>query len=197
MKTWVFWLLVISMTARVTCYSTATVHFIPLMVWKGLSEGAAATLLGAFALINLVAHFLLGWIADRVNKPKLLAALPFSPGAFSAAPFCRFGLLATLAVHDDVHFFGRVVSDHLGNRGRFFWPAQFRDDPRHDEFLLYVGKLRRSRHGGRDLRPHPELFDGLVDLARSAAVRHAFGFVPHPSLDKAHGDARAGRLSIE
>ena len=79
MKTWVFWLLVISMTARVTCYSTATVHFIPLMVWKGLSEGAAATLLGAFASINLVAHFLLGWIADRVNKPKLLAACHFLP----------------------------------------------------------------------------------------------------------------------
>jgi sugar phosphate permease len=79
MKTWVFWLLVISMTARVTCYSTATVHFIPLMVWKGLSEGAAATLLGAFASINLVAHFLLGWIADRVNKPKLLAVCHFLP----------------------------------------------------------------------------------------------------------------------
>jgi MFS family permease len=79
MKTWVFWLLVMSMTARVTCYSTATVHFIPLMVWKGLSEGAAATLLGAFALINLLAHFLLGWIADRVNKPKLLAACHLLP----------------------------------------------------------------------------------------------------------------------
>jgi len=85
MKTWVFWLLVISMTARVTCYSTATVHFIPLMVWKGLSEGAAATLLGAFASINLVAHFLLGWIADRVNKPKLLAVCHFLP-ALSLPP---------------------------------------------------------------------------------------------------------------
>ena len=116
MKTWVFWLLVISMTARVTCYSTATVHFIPLMVWKGLSEGAAATLLGAFASINLVAHFLLGWIADQ-NR------LPFSSGAFSATSFCRFRLLATLAVHDDVHFFGRVVSHYLGNRRRFFRPA--------------------------------------------------------------------------
>jgi sugar phosphate permease len=79
MKTWVFWLLVISMTARVTCYSTATVHFVPLMVWKGLSEGAAASLLGAFAFINLVAHFVLGWIADRVNKPKLLAACHLLP----------------------------------------------------------------------------------------------------------------------
>jgi MFS family permease len=79
MKTGVFWVLVLSMTARVTCYSAATVHFVPLMVWKGLSEGAAASLLGAFAFANLVAHFLLGWIADRVNKPKLLAACNLLP----------------------------------------------------------------------------------------------------------------------
>jgi len=85
MKTWIFWLLVISMTARVTCYSTATVHFVPLMVWKGLSEGAAASLLGAFAFINLVAHFVLGWIADRVNKPKLLAICHLLP-ALSLPP---------------------------------------------------------------------------------------------------------------
>jgi sugar phosphate permease len=85
MKTWAFWLLVISMTARVTCYSTATVHFIPLMVWKGLSEGVAASLLGAFASINLVAHFVLGWIADRVNKPKLLVACHLLP-ALSLPP---------------------------------------------------------------------------------------------------------------
>ena len=79
MKTWPFWLLVVSMTARVTCYSTATVHFVPLMVWKGLSEAAAASLLGGFALINLLAHFALGWMADRVNKPKLLALCHFLP----------------------------------------------------------------------------------------------------------------------
>ncbi|HEY7555458.1 MAG TPA: MFS transporter [Candidatus Binatia bacterium] len=85
MKTLAFWLLVISMLARVTCYSTATVHFIPIMVWKGLSEGAAASLLGAFAFVNLVAHFVLGWIADRVNKPKLLAVCHVLP-ALSLAP---------------------------------------------------------------------------------------------------------------
>jgi OFA family oxalate/formate antiporter-like MFS transporter len=85
MKTWVFWILVISMTARVTCYSTATVHFVPLMVWKGLSEGAAASLLGVFAFANLVSHFVLGWIADRVNKPKLLAVCHLLP-ALSVPP---------------------------------------------------------------------------------------------------------------
>ncbi len=85
MKTWMFWVLVTAMTARVTCYSAATVHFIPLMVWKGMSESAAASLLGIFALVNLVAHFVLGWIADRVNKPKLLAACHLLP-ALSVVP---------------------------------------------------------------------------------------------------------------
>jgi MFS family permease len=85
MKTWAFWVLVMAMTARVTCYSTATVHFVPMMVWKGLSEAAAASLLGVFALVNLASHFVLGWIADRVNKPKLLAACHFIP-ALSLPP---------------------------------------------------------------------------------------------------------------
>ncbi len=85
MQTWTFWLLVLSMTARVTCYSAATVHFVPFMVWKGLSEGAAASLLGAFAFVNLLAHFVLGWIADRVNKPRLLALCHLLP-ALSLPP---------------------------------------------------------------------------------------------------------------
>jgi len=85
MKTWMFWVLVTAMTARVTCYSAAMVHFIPLMVWKGMTEGAAASLLGIFALVNLLAHFILGWIADRVNKPKLLAACHLLP-ALSVVP---------------------------------------------------------------------------------------------------------------
>ena len=85
MRTWMFWVLVTAMTARVTCYSAATVHFIPLMVWKGMSESAAASLLGIFALVNLLAHFVLGWFADRVNKPKLLAACHLLP-ALSVVP---------------------------------------------------------------------------------------------------------------
>src|SRR5215470_18405174 len=77
MKTTVFWLLVISMMLRVTAYSTVTVHFVPIMVWKGLSHEGAAFLLGAFAFFNLTAHFFLGWIADKVNKPWLLCICHF------------------------------------------------------------------------------------------------------------------------
>jgi MFS family permease len=71
-KTLVFWLFVISMTVRVGIYSTITVHFVPLMVWKGQTQEYAAFLLGGFAFLNWAAHFVTGWIADAVNRPKLL-----------------------------------------------------------------------------------------------------------------------------
>jgi sugar phosphate permease len=85
MKTVVFWLLVISMTTRVAAYSTVSVHFVPIMVWQGLDQGQAAFLLAAFAFINLAAHFVLGWIGDRVNKPGLMAVCHIAP-AVSVLP---------------------------------------------------------------------------------------------------------------
>jgi MFS family permease len=123
MKTWIFWLLVISMTARVTCYSTATVHFIPLMVWKGLSEAAAASLLGAFAFINLVAHFVLGWIADRVNKPKLLATCHLLPALslpplLASSDYWQLLLFTTTFTFLDASFpiIWATVGDFFGRR---------------------------------------------------------------------------------
>jgi len=123
MKTWAFWLLVVAMTARVTCYSTATVHFVPLMVWKGLSEAAAASLLGAFAFINLVAHFVLGWIADRVNKPKLLATchlLPALslPALLAGSDYWQLLLFTTTFTFLDASFpiVWATVGDFFGRR---------------------------------------------------------------------------------
>jgi MFS family permease len=73
MKTWIFWLFIVSMTVRVGAYSTISVHYIPMMVWKGLTQEHAAFLLGAFAFLNWAAHFVIGWLADTMNRPKLLA----------------------------------------------------------------------------------------------------------------------------
>lgn len=77
MGTVVYWLLVLSMMTRVAAYSTVSVHFVPLMVWKGASQEEGALLLGAFALLNLFCHFILGWIADLMNKLQLLTACMF------------------------------------------------------------------------------------------------------------------------
>jgi MFS family permease len=71
-RTVAFWLLVLGMLMRAGVYTTITVHFIPLMVWKGQTPEYAAFLLAAFAFLNWAVHFLVGWIADKVNRPKLL-----------------------------------------------------------------------------------------------------------------------------
>ena len=65
------------MTCRSVAFTTVTTHFIPMMVWKGMSQTEASVLLAGFALINLPIHFLLGWIADFVNKPKLVTICLF------------------------------------------------------------------------------------------------------------------------
>jgi sugar phosphate permease len=67
-----FWMIVLATTTRVAVYNAITVHFIPILVWRGVSEQRAAAMLAAMALMSLPIHLLVGWIADRVSKPKLM-----------------------------------------------------------------------------------------------------------------------------
>jgi MFS family permease len=72
MRTSTFWMIILATTTRVAVYNAITVHFIPIMVWRGISEQRAAVLLATMALMSLPSHLLVGWIADRVSKPKLM-----------------------------------------------------------------------------------------------------------------------------
>jgi len=72
MRSSVYWLFIFWMTARTCAFAIVIVHFVPLMVWKGLAPESAAFFLSFFAFANLAAHFVLAWIADRVNKPRLV-----------------------------------------------------------------------------------------------------------------------------
>ncbi|HET8562970.1 MAG TPA: MFS transporter, partial [Candidatus Binatia bacterium] len=72
MRTTAFWMIVLATVARVTAFNAITVHFIPMMVWKGVSEQRAAAMLATLALMSLPSHLLLGWMADFVNKPRLM-----------------------------------------------------------------------------------------------------------------------------
>jgi len=74
MRTWAFWMIVLATTTRVAVYNSLTVHFIPIMVWKGVSEQRAAAMLAVMALMSLPSHLLVGWIADHVSKPRLMGA---------------------------------------------------------------------------------------------------------------------------
>lgn len=74
MRTAAFWILIVATMFRVAGLSMILVHFIPIMVWKGLSEQKSAVLLANLALFSPLSHFVLGWLADYVRKPRLMAA---------------------------------------------------------------------------------------------------------------------------
>jgi sugar phosphate permease len=89
MRTSAFWMMILATTARVGVFNAITVHFVPIMVWKGASEQRAAALLAMMALMSLPSHLLVGWIADHVSKPRLMAAC-MGVGALSIA-FLAYG----------------------------------------------------------------------------------------------------------
>ena len=72
MRTGAFWMVILATTTRVAVYNAITVHFVPIMVWKGVSEARAAAMLAFMALMSLPCHLLIGWIADSVSKPRLM-----------------------------------------------------------------------------------------------------------------------------
>ena len=74
MRTTTFWMIILATTTRVAVYNSITVHFVPIMVWKGVSEQRAAAMLATVALMSLPSHLLVGWIADFVSKPRLMGA---------------------------------------------------------------------------------------------------------------------------
>ena len=73
LKTAAFWKLILATTTRVGVFNSITVHFVPIMVWRGASEVRAAAMLATMALMSLPSHLFVGWIADRVHKPTLMA----------------------------------------------------------------------------------------------------------------------------
>jgi MFS family permease len=73
LRTSSFWFITSATAIRVIILSAINVHYVALMVWKGMSEQRAAFFLAAQAFMSVPAHLLFGWIGDRLHKPKLMA----------------------------------------------------------------------------------------------------------------------------
>lgn len=119
----IFWTLIVSMTARSAAFTTVTSHFIPMMVWKGLSQTEASVFLAGFAIVNLPIHFLLGWIGDSVNKPKLtaicmvLGVIAVLPMLWSNALWALWFFTCLYSVLDaSMPIFWAAVGDFFGRR---------------------------------------------------------------------------------
>jgi sugar phosphate permease len=74
LRTYQFWLLALATTLRVVCSSSILVHFIPILVWRGLTQQQAAFFLAFLALLGMPAHLFMGWLGDRIFKPRLMAS---------------------------------------------------------------------------------------------------------------------------
>jgi sugar phosphate permease len=122
-RTRIFWMLVVSMMARSAAFTTVTTHFIPMMVWKGLSQTQASVLLAGFAIFNLPLHFVLGWIGDYVNKPKLtaicmlLGVVAVLPMLWSDSPWALWFFTALYCVLDaSIPVYWASVGDFFGRK---------------------------------------------------------------------------------
>ena len=61
-------------TLRMAVQGAVFVHFIPILVWKGIEQQTAANLLGLFAGCAVPVILFTGWISDRLGRQRVLAA---------------------------------------------------------------------------------------------------------------------------
>jgi sugar phosphate permease len=73
LRTSSFWYLTSATAIRVIILSAINVHYVALMVWRGMDQQRAAFFLAAQAFSSFPSHLLFGWFGDRVSKPKLMA----------------------------------------------------------------------------------------------------------------------------
>ena len=85
-RSFAFWALVFGAAVRNASYHAISTHFIPMMIWKGMSQQQATLLLSSFAFLGFTSTLLFGWLADSVNKPRLVALILFTAGASILLP---------------------------------------------------------------------------------------------------------------
>jgi MFS family permease len=78
LRSFAFWGSVLAAGIRNGSYHAISVHFVPIMVWKGLSQSEAALLLSVYAFLGMAATLILGWLADKANKPRMNAFILFA-----------------------------------------------------------------------------------------------------------------------
>jgi len=78
LRTIQFWLLMVSISLRLMVTVALNAHFVPILVWKGMSEATGAYLVSLFALTSILASLLLGWMGDRWNK-SLISSVGIVP----------------------------------------------------------------------------------------------------------------------
>src|SRR5256885_15898716 len=101
LRSWAFWNLTGGTALRLLAKTGATVHIIPILASKGVSEQTAAFLFGAQLFLTVPLYLLLGWAGDRFPKPPVLMGASLAgTAAFAllASPWQGRGLLLAYVV---------------------------------------------------------------------------------------------------
>src|SRR5262245_40085481 len=72
LRSWAFWNLTVGTALRLISKTGVTVHIIPIMASKGVSEQTAAFMFGLQLLLTVPMYLALGWASDRFPKPPVL-----------------------------------------------------------------------------------------------------------------------------
>ena len=102
LRTLPFWLLMTGISLRLLVTVALNTHFVPILVWRGMSEAASAYLVSLFALFSIPMTLALGWLGDRWNKARL----------------CSVCMIPTLVAMLGMTFF-------RGNASLYFFPFAF------------------------------------------------------------------------
>ncbi|MGH7772360.1 MAG: MFS transporter [Candidatus Binatia bacterium] len=92
LRSFAFWASVLAAGVRNGSYHAISVHFVPIMVWKGLSQPQAALLLSVYAFLGMASTLILGWLADKANKPRISAFILFVAAAAMFLPIVSSSL---------------------------------------------------------------------------------------------------------
>lgn len=67
-----FWVLATGTVLRMSVHGAVFVHFVPILVWKGVDQQVAANLIGLLALSSVPVILLFGWLSDKFSRQKML-----------------------------------------------------------------------------------------------------------------------------
>lgn len=118
-----FWLLGTAITLRLLVTVALNTHFVPILVWKGMSEASSAYLVSLTAFSSIFFSLGLGWLGDRWNKaylsslcilPTIIAMIGLTLSQEEAALY--FFPIAFAVTYGTVALNWALIGDFFGRR---------------------------------------------------------------------------------
>ena len=170
LRSWAFWNLTGGTALRLIAKTGATVHIIPIMASKGVSEQTAAFLFGLQLFVTVPLYLVLGWAADRFPKPPVLmwASLAGTVSfALLASPWHGRGLLLAFVVLFAIC--DASAPTNWAVVGEYFGRQTFSRLRGYIQFANFPGVLCAPVFAGVVVRPSPQLCVPPLALHRGVA----------------------------